>query len=146
MAFNKKTWSKQYYLKNKEKVNATVKKWRKENKEKMKIIRRRWRVKNQERNRKLANDWAKKNKEYIAHNHIIQKAKRRGAKGFHSLEEWNKVKEKFNYTCQMCNRKEPIIKLTRDHIIPINKGGANYISNIQPLCVSCNCSKGDKIN
>lgn len=45
-----------------------------------------------------------------------------------------------NYTCLNCERS---INLTIDHIIPINKGGENKLSNLQTLCKSCNCSKSD---
>jgi len=52
----------------------------------------------------------------------------------------------FGY-CPMCG--EPfdngIHKLEMDHIIPISKGGIHCISNVLPLCKSCNCSKGNKL-
>ena len=69
----------------------------------------------------------------------------RGANGSFTLEEWKNKKKEFDYTCQICGRKEPKIKLVPDHIIPIIKGGNNYIKNIQPLCFNCNCKKNDKI-
>ena len=141
MTFDKKQWNKEYYKKNRKRLLEGSKNWNKKHKKEMKAIRRKWRIKNAEKNRKLANDWAKNNKEYVLHNAKIQNYKRKNAEGSHTLQEWEELKKKFDYTCQRCGKKEPEIKLTRDHIISIKKGGTSYINNIQPLCKKCNCSK-----
>ena len=65
--------------------------------------------------------------------------------GFHSKYEWEELKAKCDWTCKMCGRKEPEIKLTKDHILPVMHGGKDNIENIQPLCRSCNASKSTKI-
>ena len=79
----------------------------------------------------------------------INARKRRALKvingGFHTLGEWETLKAQYNWTCLACDRKEPEIRLTEDHIIPLSKKGSNNIENIQPLCQSCNCKKATKI-
>lgn len=58
--------------------------------------------------------------------------------GSHTLAEWEELQTQYNFTCPRCG----LIKvLTKDHIIPISKGGSDNIENIQPLCRSCNSQK-----
>ena len=73
-----------------------------------------------------------------------RRARKSNAIGAFTLKEWEELKRKFNYTCLKCGRKEPQIKLTKDHIIPLTSEGTNFISNIQPLCMGCNRKKSTK--
>jgi 5-methylcytosine-specific restriction endonuclease McrA len=67
------------------------------------------------------------------------------AEGSHTLGEWELLKKQYGYTCPCCGKKEPEITLTADHIVPLSKGGSDYIENIQPLCQSCNSKKHTQI-
>lgn len=55
--------------------------------------------------------------------------------------EWKEIKKRYNYRCVYCGKKKP---LTRDHIIPLSKGGGLTKENVVPACKSCNSSKLDK--
>lgn len=65
-----------------------------------------------------------------------QRIKQNG--GSHTLGEWEDLKAKYNHICPRCHLQK---ELTKDHIIPISKGGSDNIENIQPLCRGCNSQK-----
>jgi len=96
-----------------------------------------WRRKNRE--------WNKTHRQYRNYMDMIRRMKLRNIEGSFTREQWEDLKEKYNYTCLKCGEKEPKITLSIDHVIPISQGGDNYITNIQPLCRSCNSSKGKKV-
>ena len=89
--------------------------------------------------------WDAKNPEKRRAIYQRRRARLQQAEGSFTAEEWERLKAEYNYQCLRCHRTPPEILLTPDHIMPLSKGGSNYISNIQPLCRSCNISKGTKI-
>lgn len=93
---------------------------------------------------KKSKEFRKRHPEKVRFWRSRAKVRKRNAPGSHTFEEWSLLKKSFNYTCPACGRKEPEIKLTEDHIVPLSKGGSDFISNIQPLCHNCNSSKNMK--
>ena len=72
-----------------------------------------------------------------------RRARIKGNGGTITDKEWLALLEKYGYKCLCCGRND--VKLTLDHVVPLDKGGPNTIDNAQPLCGSCNSSKGTKI-
>lgn len=91
------------------------------------------------------NAWRKNNIERAKVNERVTRSKRRAAirqaEGQFTREEWILLLEQYNYRCLACGSAENLVP---DHVIPISKHGSNTIDNIQPLCATCNKSKGTK--
>ena len=86
--------------------------------------------------------YCERHPDLIAHLKARRYARKKGAEGSHTLQEWNDLKSSYDNCCCACGN---MTTLTKDHIIPLVKGGSDYIENIQPLCKSCNCKKNTKI-
>lgn len=87
---------------------------------------------------------ASKRKSYLKNRAAYRRremARKRGYVLIHTRKEWLDLKRKHGFRCLACGSHKDI---TRDHVKPIKLGGTDHIDNIQPLCRSCNSSKGAK--
>lgn len=135
----------EYYIKNIEVERKRARNWGQNNKEKKRECYHNWYQKNKEKRKLYGQKWVNEHRKYINYYARTRRLKRKNAKGTFTFKEWEKLKEKYHYTCPSCKKKEPEILLTIDHIVPIDKGGWNYIWCIQPLCKICNSIKHTKI-
>jgi len=154
-----KEYTTEWYQENKEVVKERAVEWAKNNPERHREIRIASRTKHKEARNAHARQYLKTNpvalskkktrtaewKREHPENQRTTENKRRTAKtqagGFFTAEEWHVLCGACNFKCLCCEEKKP---LEADHVIPVSKGGTSWIENIQPLCKTCNCSKGAK--
>ena len=69
---------------------------------------------------------------------------RTGEEDGYSFKDWKDAVMYFRGKCSYCGRKQSrSVKLTRDHVVPVSKGGKTVRENIVPSCARCNSSKSD---
>lgn len=106
---------------------ALTRQWRRDHPEQRNLADRRWRANNPEK----ARAWTLRN------NH-----RRRAVEGAFTTAEWVALCARYGNRCLCCGSSDR--PLTPDHVIPISRGGTNWIADIQPLCLPCNQRKGTK--
>ena len=87
--------------------------------------------------------WAEGNPERVARAKADNRRKRRAARhasrGSFTADEFKVLCESYDNKCLACGDGEAALEA--DHVVPLTKGGSDDISNIQPLCGSCNRKK-----
>ncbi len=58
-----------------------------------------------------------------------------------TIDQFYEVCAEYEDHCLRCLQKKDREKLSADHVIPLARGGAHDIENIQPLCRRCNSRK-----
>lgn len=93
------------------------------------------------RDKRLAatRSWRTAHPEKHAHSQAIRRARIAGADGTHTAAQWEALLRSWG-GCAYCGVTG--VPLTRDHRVPLRRGGSNDITSIVPACRSCNCRKG----
>lgn len=125
-AEEKRQYQRAYYRRNAEAERDRVRSWNAENKDKK---------------RSSYRTWAKANPQIVQSVRHRHRARQLSAPGTYTPEEWLDRLSEYGGVCPCCGR---VAELTVDHIIPLAKGGTNWIWNLQPLCFSCNSAKSDR--
>jgi len=138
-----------YYERHPERVLANCRAWAANNPERNRKIRaginRRRHLKFREALNARNREWYKQHPGKHAEYSLKSRARRVGADGSYTQEEFRELCSIFEYRCAYCGRAESTAgPLGPDHIVPLAKGGDNSIDNILPCCQHCNFSKGDK--
>lgn len=131
---------------NRKRELETNKQWIRANKEKRAAHKRRARQKDPAKEDARIQRWRDANPEryrQTARNIVNRRTHNKRANGgTYSIKEWKELCDRFGNVCLDCGEKK---KLTIDHVIPVTKGGTNFIDNLQPLCMTCNLKKGNRI-
>lgn len=102
-----------------------------------------YRTNSKEQKAKYDKQYDKNNPEKTKAKGQKRRARKLNAEGSFTAQEWLELCKKYGNKCIVpgCENTD----LHADHIVPLSQGGSNWITNIQPLCKSHNCSKGTKI-
>jgi len=73
-----------------------------------------------------------------------RRKKKRLRKTNHTEEEFYLLCSEFDFHCVICGDQFDLSEMTRDHVLPVSKGGQDYIWNIQPVCAECNSFKDSR--
>lgn len=136
-----KEYSAKIYKENKTNVLASSRRWKRNNKKEKQEYDRIWYIHNREHSLDRSKIWQKNNPERKRATDHSYRARKSNAEGSFTAKEWINLCNLYGNKCLACGKET---RLVADHIIPLSKGGSNWISNIQPLCLGCNSSKRDK--
>jgi 5-methylcytosine-specific restriction endonuclease McrA len=103
---------------------------------------RRHRAANRDTYREYERRYASRHPENVSKKRRVYRYRIIGA-GELDYDLWEEMVDKYSHTCLCCRRSD--VEITIDHVTPISLGGSNDITNLQPLCRSCNSKKGNRV-
>ena len=127
-----------WYKANRERVLARVKANSESNPERVSTYHAEYYERNVDKVKANVKAYRQANPEKKAALESRRRARKAGNGGSHTVAEWATKCAAFNDCCAYCGQSKP---LTRDHVVPLSRGGTDDIANIVPACQSCNSRK-----
>ena len=134
----KKAAARQWYLEHKAEVKEAARIWKLNHPEELHTSRLKYNHVHAEEKREKDKIYRELHPEVGRRKAALRRALIRGAEGDFTVQEFHDLCECYQHRCIYCGGKK---KLTPDHKIPLINGGSNFIDNIVPACLHCNCSK-----
>jgi hypothetical protein len=150
-----KARAKEYHSKNRDAVLVKNKIRYDSNPEHYRLQRKAWRDNNLEHARELDRKWSKARRLQNpgtsvreAERNMRRRAQVKAGEDF-THDERNKYWEAQGMDpkiCSYCDKKiKNWLSSVGDHVVPLSKGGTHTLDNVVPCCLSCNCSKHDRL-
>jgi 5-methylcytosine-specific restriction endonuclease McrA len=132
-----------YQEEHKEQISEYKKRWAADNEEKVAASKLAYYEREREEVIARSKKWAEENSERVqqakANNRRRRRAARHASHGNFTAEEFKELCERYDNKCLACGDAEAVLEA--DHVVPLTRGGSDEISNVQPLCGSCNRKK-----
>lgn len=132
---------KEHYAKNSERIKAQVQGYRDTHGDEHRGRSRNYYARHKKERNKYSQLWNQRNPDKRKTSHENRRARKLNSVGAFTAKQWRALCSWFKDICLVCDAHT---KLTPDHVIPLSRGGSNDISNIQPLCLTCNLRKQTK--
>lgn len=147
-----------YREENRDKDLERQRRYREENPDKVRESDRRWREANLDKVREKKRRWHEANPDKVRERDRRRRARKAGARGHHTEAEWEARKDQWGQRCAygvhwpeatLCQDDGATYEgdLTVGHVWPLaadKEGSSDDISNIVPLCPSCNSSQNNR--
>lgn len=134
-------YQKAYRRKHKAELSEAKRQYREEHREEVLAKKRAYTATHSAKENARSVWWQKLNPAKVIIRSKLRRVRERASGGELSRDEWVALCAKYDHRCLACGKQKP---LEPDHIVPVIHGGSGDVSNIQPLCRSCNAKKGTK--
>jgi len=102
---------------------------------------REWQKRNRSKVAKKERNWRKRNPEKIKQKNSNRRARENEAPGGHTRIQWLSKFQFHGFRCFYCFHSLTEMNVTKEHRIPLSRGGSDFVSNLVPACHSCNSKK-----